>query len=72
MTLIFLNLWHKILCMETSTFGSDYVEGTYQDTTVDIISAMHRDRIVTIDTDSTVSTVFKEARKLTYGIFSNI
>lgn len=51
-------------------FGSDYVEGTYQDTTVDIISAMHRDRIVTIDTDSTVSTVFKEARKLTYGIFS--
>lgn len=50
-------------------FGSDYVEGTYQDTTVDIISAMHRDRIVTIDTDSTVSTVFKEARRLIYGNF---
>ena len=51
-------------------FGSDFVEGTYQDTTVDIISSMHRDRIVTIDTDSTVSTVFREARRLIYGNFS--
>lgn len=51
-------------------FGGDYLEGEYQDTTVDIIANMKRNRIVTIDTDSTVSTVFKEARKLIFGNFS--
>lgn len=56
----------------TYYFGGDYVNREWCPTTVDIISTMTRDRIVTIDTDSTVSTVFNESRKLIYGTFGDI